>query len=383
MPSPSRPRKPARRFPNIVARFTGGRWLWRAAIRDDGRLHTGRYRDTQEAAYEDSRTLRARAGSLPRKVVTLDDALRAVIASKRAQGASEAYLTRQLECNRRSFLRYLEAGTPMHEITVEQVEWYVAEARRRGRSERTIVEKDLPLLALAFAAAGLESPVGQIRNRPRRIKRRPMDYYTPAEFAAVVRRMRSESYVNARGGIIVVTARERHADIVELLGLAGIRAGELERLTVDDVDLRRGMLLVSDEKSKQIRPVVLVGRLHAVADRLVAEARRLHRVGRNPQLRLVPGGMNTLAEIWRKWRRRLGVDGPTGRRLRHTFITGILHTGGAPADAQSLAGHRRMSTTDRYVHEVTHRRESAAEALAREAFPEEPERANGQDPKSP
>lgn len=57
-----------------------------------------------------------------------------------------------------------------------------------------------------------------------------------------------------------------------------------------------------------------------------------------------------------------GLTGVTPYSLRHTFITGLLDAGAALRYVMDRAGHRRLSTTTRYLH-VTREKDSPVKKI--------------------
>ena len=80
-----------------------------------------------------------------------------------------------------------------------------------------------------------------------------------------------------------------------------------------------------------------------------------------PSTVLLPDSMNRITNLCRRWKERLGDQRLSGRTLRHSFVTGLLYSGAAPVEAKGLAGHRNLSTTDRYTYEISKRRAGVLE----------------------
>ncbi len=145
------------------------------------------------------------------------------------------------------------------------------------------------------------------------------------------------------------------AHVVVLLGgQAGLRCGEIMALEWKDVDLAQGQLTVarSDWKGQvtapkggKIRHVPLTSALaEALAGaRHLRGTRVLLDADRRPLTQKVVQGL--VARVARRARVEPGVH-----VLRHTFCSHLAMRG-APARAiQELAGHRDLTTTQRYMH---------------------------------
>lgn len=144
---------------------------------------------------------------------------------------------------------------------------------------------------------------------------------------------------------------------VLLGGDAGLRCGEIIALEQRDLDLRRGLLKVrraeweghvTVPKGGKGRKVVLTERLKAALakNRHLRGDRVLWRDDGFPKVSQV-----LLAKWMRRAQRRAGLK-PTGsiHVLRHTFCSRLAMAGASTKAIQELAGHRRIITTERYMH---------------------------------
>ncbi|MGH9189011.1 MAG: tyrosine-type recombinase/integrase [Acidimicrobiales bacterium] len=143
----------------------------------------------------------------------------------------------------------------------------------------------------------------------------------------------------------------RDRSIVELLYGSGLRVAELCGLRLDDVDLRRGRLVVWGKGSKQrqlpmsepsveaVREWIDRGRPRLVTPGSPAEALFLNRPGR----RLTPRDVRRVLD-----RRASRPTHP--HALRHTFATHLLDGGADLRAVQELLGHADLATTQLYTH---------------------------------
>ncbi|KQU15980.1 integrase [Methylobacterium sp. Leaf94] len=58
---------------------------------------------------------------------------------------------------------------------------------------------------------------------------------------------------------------------------------------------------------------------------------------------------NTLCQLMRNWYDIAGLDGGSSHSGRRWFITKLAHAGISPKAIMMLAGHRHLSTTQRYI----------------------------------
>lgn len=156
---------------------------------------------------------------------------------------------------------------------------------------------------------------------------------------------------------LVEAARsEPNAYLVVLLGgEAGLRCGEIMALEWSDVDFQKRQLCVQRSEWKGHTTVPKGGRLRYVPttirlSRALREARHL----RSPRVLCQADGSTLSADVVKhlveRAARRAQLKENGVHRLRHTFCSHLAMRG-APARAiQELAGHKDLSTTQRYMH---------------------------------
>src|SRR5438874_11166424 len=143
--------------------------------------------------------------------------------------------------------------------------------------------------------------------------------------------------------------------IVLLGGEAGLRCGEIAALEWADVDLQKRQLCVQRSDWKGHVTIPKGGRLRYVPLTIrLAAGLRDHRHLRSPRVLCQPDGAFVTPKIVSDHVRRAARVANLQRRgvhvLRHTFCSHLAMRG-APARAiQELAGHRDLSTTQRYMH---------------------------------
>lgn len=72
---------------------------------------------------------------------------------------------------------------------------------------------------------------------------------------------------------------------------------------------------------------------------------------------------NTLCQLMRGWYNLAGLDGGSSHSGRRWFITKLAHAGISPKAIMMLAGHRHLSTTQRYIDVNDEMMRSAVEIL--------------------
>jgi integrase/recombinase XerD len=135
---------------------------------------------------------------------------------------------------------------------------------------------------------------------------------------------------------------------------AGLRVGEVVRLTAAAIDSSRMLIRIEQGKGGKDRYVMLSPQLL----RILRTYYRLARPGRW----LFPGhdpaepvSVATLQEACRQAARQAELSKPvTVHTLRHSFATHLLEAGTDIRIIQVLLGHARLSTTARYTQVATH-----------------------------
>ncbi len=144
----------------------------------------------------------------------------------------------------------------------------------------------------------------------------------------------------------------RDEAIVRLLAEAGLRAGECVALTVNDVDLNRGQVVVRRGKGGKGR-VVGIGASTAVALGRWLRTRRTHRLAATDALWLGAGGKGFgyfgLEGALQRRAELAGIKGFHLHRLRHTAATRWLRAGGSEQGLMSVAGWSNRAMLDRYT----------------------------------
>ena len=139
--------------------------------------------------------------------------------------------------------------------------------------------------------------------------------------------------------------------------LAGLRVGEIAQLKVSDVY----------QKDKTIRDQIFLpagytktndARLIFVSKKLKKELADYSKGNAFPGSRSRPLLMtqkdtafspNTLCQLFGELYKRAGIDGASSHSGRRSFITKMAHNGISPKVIMTLAGHKHLGTTQRYI----------------------------------
>ncbi|WP_313740890.1 site-specific tyrosine recombinase XerD [Pseudomonas sp.] len=148
---------------------------------------------------------------------------------------------------------------------------------------------------------------------------------------------------------------QRDRAMLEVLYACGLRVTELVSLTLDQVNLRQGVLRVMGKGSKE--------RLVPMGEEAIVWVERYLRDGRTELLHGRPsdvmfpslrGEQMTRQTFWHRIKhhaRVAGIDKPLSpHTLRHAFATHLLNHGADLRVVQMLLGHSDLSTTQIYTH---------------------------------
>lgn len=161
--------------------------------------------------------------------------------------------------------------------------------------------------------------------------------------------------------LLAVVAQMKHAGrnrlALMLSHLAGLRVGEIAALTVRDVidgdgKVREQLRLRAEiTKGGHARTVFLNERLRREIERYRTDWPE-SRDDDAPLLmtqKRTAFSPNTLCQLMAQLYRLAGLDGATSHSGRRWFITKLAHSGVSPKVIMTLAGHRNLTTTQRYI----------------------------------
>lgn len=144
---------------------------------------------------------------------------------------------------------------------------------------------------------------------------------------------------------------ERDHAVLVVLTRLGLRAGEVSRLSLDDVDWRSGIVVVRG-KGRTIDTLPLPVDVGAALSSYLSWV-GLHRKGRTLFVRVrAPHGPlapSTVTMIVYRACERVGIDRVGAHRLRHGVATAVLQAGAPLSEVAQLLRHRSIRTTARYA----------------------------------
>ncbi len=143
--------------------------------------------------------------------------------------------------------------------------------------------------------------------------------------------------------------------IVELFLQTGIRIGELANLTIDDVKNGNLHIAAQEGHAERTIPVNKAAR-EALQSYLDARGTLASNGQRSKALFITKTGRPLLIRNIRtaidRYFRVAGIEGAKVNDLRHTFIAHHLMAGTPITTLSQLVGHKRLSTTERYLELV-------------------------------
>jgi integrase/recombinase XerD len=161
--------------------------------------------------------------------------------------------------------------------------------------------------------------------------------------------------------VLATVAQGRHAARNRAMVLtsfwAGMRAGELAALRIGDIVVPNGTIaaevrLEADQTKGQRGRVVMLGdKLRKELAVYVCELKSAEPVDPFFPSQVSRTGMsaNTIAQLFLEVYARAGITGASSHSGRRTFITTLANKGVGVRVLMALAGHRHMSTTQRYI----------------------------------
>ena len=233
------------------------------------------------------------------------------------------------------FLKNLEKVEPI-QVTTEDLQAFMDGLAKQSYTAKSISRKTnstktffkflkISSLVTEDPANGLEHP--KFENKPPRI-------LTKLEYRALRDAARADIRMMA---------------VIEVLLQTGIRIGELAKVRVEDVDLVNGTLHVPLSEDTRERMIPLnksagdsVAKYLEIRPKSPSHALFITKTGRPLLIRNIRTAIDRYFRI-------AGIKAAKVNDLRHTWIAHHLEAGTSLILISKLAGHKRVSTTERYL----------------------------------
>jgi len=237
--------------------------------------------------------------------------------------------------------QYFPGKTPA-DITKEDVVDYLQRRKKQGiknatsRKEHTLIKKLLDYICPVVYPNGIgsDNPARQV-PAPRITDERLPNALSYEDLIVFMQELkRRKAYL--RGYLRAV---------VMLYLYAGLRPSEIIRLTAQDI--RAGKIMIHGEtKTGMLRSIEIHPKLDVYIQACLRQGGKYLCGGDN---QLVP---QSISRAIRHILRKIEIDGATPYSLRHTFVTNLLRASNDLRYTMDRAGHKRLSTTTRYLHVI-------------------------------
>jgi len=145
----------------------------------------------------------------------------------------------------------------------------------------------------------------------------------------------------------------KHRSMLRLIYACGLRRSELLNLKPQDIDSKRGILLIRQGKGKK-------DRIAPIPDNLVTQLRDYYKAYRptvwlfEGQKKGTPYSAKSLENVLKQAVLKVGIKKPVSLHwLRHSYATHLLESGTDLRFIQELLGHKSSRTTEIYTHVST------------------------------
>lgn len=247
-----------------------------------------------------------------------------------------------------SFIEERFSRQSIQEVVKEDLESFLGELSKNGYTPKSVSRKINSLKTFFGFLASQEyitiNPSAPITHPKYEIK--PPRILTPLEYRALRDACRGDARISA---------------IVETLLQAGIRIGELANLRLPD--LRENSLFIRAFERHPAREVPL----NRAAKTALQNYLEMRPAARIDYIFITKNGKQLLIRNIRtafdRYFKLAGIENAKINDLRHTFIAHHLKNGVSLVAISKIVGHKRVSTTERYLEYVRDRAEEKSNIL--------------------
>jgi integrase/recombinase XerD len=153
--------------------------------------------------------------------------------------------------------------------------------------------------------------------------------------------------------ILQAPSNIKHKAMLSLIYSCGLRCGELLRLRLNNIDSKRGVVIIKQSKGRKDRIAPLSIK--------ITELLRDYYIAYKPQTYLFEGQIKgtmyderSLQQVLKQSIQKCGINKPVSLHwLRHSYATHLLENGTDLRYIQEILGHSRSTTTEIYTHVST------------------------------
>jgi len=228
----------------------------------------------------------------------------------------------------------------VHEVSSEDIKSFLAKLLSQGYTQKSISRK-LNSTKTFFRFLKIQEIItddpASLVDHPK-FETKPPRILSPIEYRALRDAARDDS---------------RIAAIIEILLQTGIRIGELANVRTDDVyygeNTKEGHLFVRPQENRSERTVPL----NKAAEVALKKYIEIRPKTTNKALFVTKTGRPLLVRNIRtaidRYYKKAGITGAKVNDLRHTWVSHHLASGASLVLISKVAGHKRLSTTERYL----------------------------------
>ncbi len=228
----------------------------------------------------------------------------------------------------------------VHEVSSEDIKAFLSKLGSKGYTQKSISRK-LNSTKTFFRYLKIQELIADdpaaLVDHPK-FETKPPRILSPIEYRALRDAARDDV---------------RIAAIIEILLQTGVRIGELANLRVDDVFFsengKEGHLYIRPQENRGERTVPL----NKAAESALKKYLEARPKTANKALFITKTGRPLLVRNIRtaidRYYRKAGIGGAKVNDLRHTWVAHHLSSGASLVLISKVAGHKRLSTTERYL----------------------------------
>ncbi len=228
----------------------------------------------------------------------------------------------------------------VHEVKAEDIRTFLSKLEKTGYTQKSISRK-LNSTKTFFRYLKVQEYItddpASLVDHPK-FETKPPRILSPIEYRALRDAARDDS---------------RIAAIIEILLQTGIRIGELADLRIDDIyfseNAKEGTLFVRAMENRNERTVPM----NKAAESALKKYIEIRPKTTNKALFVTKTGKPLLVRNIRtaidRFYRKAGISKAKVNDLRHTWVAHHLQSGASLVLISKVAGHKRLSTTERYL----------------------------------